>query len=187
MSRFVRQEGFRRLASLPVPGVAFPVLHLSLFKKVARATRALPGKGGPGGGVGEEEDAEGDDVDQALLQSFSAGALVHGLEDEFWQVRTEALRTLASLCHRCALLVPPAVVHFVDALNDDNRRVRVLATDSLVGLAEGGALEMVEEQTQIVSPPPWCPVCGADGVALARNQPHHALLLPAHAAGDEDA
>ena len=152
MSRFVRQEGFRQLASLPVPGVTFPTLHLSLFKKVARAASALAGKvGGAGGAGGEEDDAEGEDVDQALLQSFAAGALVHGLEDEFWQVRSEALRTLASFCQRCSLLVPPAVVHFVDALNDDNLRVRILATDSLLALAEGGKLEMAEEQTRIVS------------------------------------
>lgn len=84
----------------------------------------------------------------SLMESGACGALVHGLEDEFLEVRTAAVD---SLC-RLALKNPPFAVtsldFLVDMFNDEIENVRLKAIASLTAISRHIILR--EDQLEIM-------------------------------------
>ena len=62
-----------------------------------------------------------------LMASGACGAFIHGLEDEFLEVRGEAVDGLCTLAVNCPLLAAKSIDFFVDMFNDEIESVRLKA------------------------------------------------------------
>ncbi|KAJ1658874.1 hypothetical protein IWQ61_001967 [Dispira simplex] len=98
--------------------------------------------------------AEGDlDVESnefRILDSGACGAFVHGLEDEYREVRNAAITSLCELCLRSAEFAKQAVDYLVDIFNDEIDYVRLNAILSLAKIAGKHPIVMDQEQLQII-------------------------------------
>lgn len=87
----------------------------------------------------------------SLIASGACGALVHGLEDEFLEVRTA---TVNSMC-RLALINPPFAVtsldFLVDMFNDEIEGVRIRAIHSLTAISRHIILREDQLETMLSS------------------------------------
>lgn len=87
----------------------------------------------------------------SLIASGACGALVHGLEDEFLEVRTA---TVDSMC-RLALINPPFAVtsldFLVDMFNDEIEGVRLRAIHSLTAISRHIILREDQLETMLSS------------------------------------
>ncbi|CAJ1808650.1 unnamed protein product [Sphenostylis stenocarpa] len=131
MNMKVRVEAFNGLGKMEM--VSEDLLLQSLSKRVS--------------GRGKQKET----VDQrtseqfVMLASSVAGALVHGLEDEFFEVRKsvcESLRTLTSLS---AEFAREALDSLMDVLNDDSPVVRLQALETMYQMAINGRLKLHEK------------------------------------------
>lgn len=94
------------------------------------------------------------DVDVAseefkLLDSGAAGALVHGLEDEFQEVRDAAIESITQLSTSSEEFANRAVDFLVDMFNDSSDRVRLCAIDALESLGTRRLIQLTQEQLSI--------------------------------------
>ncbi|KAJ1956571.1 hypothetical protein IWQ62_005272, partial [Dispira parvispora] len=98
--------------------------------------------------------AEGDlDVESnefRILDSGACGAFVHGLEDEYREVRNAAITSLCGLCLQSAEFAKQAVDYLVDIFNDEIDYVRLNAILSLAKIASKHPIVMDQEQLQII-------------------------------------
>ncbi|KAI7868171.1 armadillo-type protein [Spinellus fusiger] len=82
-----------------------------------------------------------------LLDSGACGAFVHGLEDEFEEVRNAAIDSICELCMYIDKLIPSAVD--LDMFNDEIDKVRLNAIQSLRKIGTRTILEFNAEQLEI--------------------------------------
>ncbi|XP_068487328.1 protein SIEL [Phaseolus vulgaris] len=131
MNMKVRVEAFNGLRKMEM--VSEDLLLQSLAKRVS--------------GRGKQKDTGGQRTSEqfVMLASSVAGALVHGLEDEFFEVRKsvcESLRTLTSLS---AAFAREALDSLMDVLNDDSAVVRLQALETMHHMAIDGRLKLQEK------------------------------------------
>ena len=67
----------------------------------------------------------------ALQDQQAAGAFVHALEEEFWEVRNSALQSMCDISLRESKFAEKALDYVVDMLHDENSTVRLNAIHSL--------------------------------------------------------
>jgi hypothetical protein len=95
-----------------------------------------------------KEDIIGSDIKQ--IELLADGALIFALEDEYAQVRLEAVRTLAKMSwckpNFCALAIP----HMMHMFHDDDYTVRLTAMKLVADLAAVMDIAMDLEQVQSV-------------------------------------
>lgn len=66
-----------------------------------------------------------------LMAQGACGAMIHGLEDEFLEVRVESVSSLCALAVDCPKLAAKSIDFFVDMFNDEIESVRLEAILSL--------------------------------------------------------
>ncbi|KAG1141018.1 hypothetical protein G6F37_009150 [Rhizopus arrhizus] len=97
--------------------------------------------------------AEGDfDVESDefhLLDSGACGAFIHGLEDEYQEVRYASIDSICELCLYNEELTKKAVENLVDMFNDEIDKIRVNAIQSLRKIGSRSLVEFDEEQLEI--------------------------------------
>ena len=150
----VRSEACRLLGRFE--GVDEALLLQTLDKKVMSHLRAkkteheMVRDRHRGGGRGKPIKAFGEmQVDKIRLTSTGAcGAFVHGLEDEFCEVRTEAVRALATLCSSSTALAVKALDFLADMLNDEIDEVRLGAIRSMAVASQHAVLR--DEQVEVL-------------------------------------
>ena len=62
-----------------------------------------------------------------IMSSGACGAFIHGLEDEFLEVRVEAVEALCQLAVNCPELAARSIDFLVDMFNDEIEMVRLKA------------------------------------------------------------
>ncbi|KAI8339839.1 armadillo-type protein [Blakeslea trispora] len=97
--------------------------------------------------------AEGDiDVESNefhLLDSGACGSFIHGLEDEYQEVRNAAIDSICELCMYNEQLTKKAIEFLVDMFNDDIDKIRLNAIQSLRKIGTKSPIEFDEEQLDI--------------------------------------
>lgn len=83
-----------------------------------------------------------------LIDSGANGAFVHGLEDEFKEVRDAALSSICELSHKSRTFALKSTEFFVDMFNDEIDVVRVHALHSVSRI--GRLIFLTEEQLVVV-------------------------------------
>ncbi|KAJ2080574.1 hypothetical protein H4R24_002980 [Coemansia sp. RSA 988] len=94
-------------------------------------------------------DADVESEEFKLLDSGAAGAFVHGLEDEYQEVRDAAIESITELSFASAEFSAKAVDFLVDMFNDSSDRVRLCAIRALVAIGRRALLQLTEEQLSI--------------------------------------
>ncbi|CAH0722834.1 unnamed protein product, partial [Brenthis ino] len=97
------------------------------------------------------DDAPGQLIEQAsvqLLPGGAAGAFVHGLEDEFLEVRTAAVEAVCQLSMENPVFATTSLDFLVDMFNDEIEDVRLRAIDSLTRISHHIILR--EDQLEII-------------------------------------
>lgn len=101
----------------------------------------------PGTAIGEMElDME----DFVLSDSGAAGAFIHGLEDEFFEVRMAAVDSVCELSLRSRHLASRALEYMVDMFNDEIEDVRVNSIQSVHKILS--KVDLKEEQIKMMQP-----------------------------------
>ncbi|KHN12550.1 Protein STRUBBELIG-RECEPTOR FAMILY 3 [Glycine soja] len=136
MNMKVRVEAFSGLRKMEM--VSEDLLLQSLSKRVS--------------GHGKQKETLGQRTSEqfVMLATNVAGALVHGLEDEFFEVRKsvcESLRTLTSLSSEFAR---KALDSLMDVLNDESEVVRLQSLETLHHMAINGRLKLLEKHLHMV-------------------------------------
>ncbi|KAI8056522.1 armadillo-type protein [Gilbertella persicaria] len=97
--------------------------------------------------------AEGDiDVESNefhLLDSGACGSFIHGLEDEYQEVRNASIDSICELCMYNEQLTKRATEFLVDMFNDDIDKIRLNAIQSLRKIGTRSPIEFDEEQLEI--------------------------------------
>eukprot|EP00124_Ichthyophonus_hoferi_P003846 Ihof_evm4s365 gene=Ihof_evmTU4s365 len=114
-------------------------------KKTAHEERA--DKGAPGG-IHPEGDQEFDPEEIAIMDSGACGAFVHGLEDEFYEVRSAALDAICELSAKSLPFGRRALDFLVDMFNDEIDDVRMNSMRCLRKIS--AVVEFGEEQVEII-------------------------------------
>ncbi|KAI9506328.1 armadillo-type protein, partial [Coemansia spiralis] len=96
-----------------------------------------------------EGDTDVESEEFKLLDSGAAGAFVHGLEDEYQEVRDAAIESITELCTASADFSVKAVDFLVDMFNDSSDRVRLCAIRALVAIGGRSLIQLTEEQLSI--------------------------------------
>ncbi|PIA17085.1 ARM repeat-containing protein, partial [Coemansia reversa NRRL 1564] len=94
-------------------------------------------------------DADVESEEFRLLDSGAAGAFVHGLEDEYQEVRDAAIESITELSFASAEFSAKAVDFLVDMFNDSSDRVRLCAIRALIAIGRRTPLQLTEEQLSI--------------------------------------
>ncbi|KAF7825483.1 protein SIEL [Senna tora] len=99
------------------------------------------------GGVVKQREVLGQNLSEQfkLLAASVAGALVHGLEDEFFEVRKCACESLQRLTILSVEFAHEALNFLMDVLNDDSVVVRVQALETMHHMAINGCLKVQEK------------------------------------------
>ncbi|KAI8992594.1 armadillo-type protein [Pilobolus umbonatus] len=84
-----------------------------------------------------------------LLDSGACGAFIHGLEDEYEEVRYASIDSICELCMYNEQLTKKAVECLVDMFNDEIDKIRVNAIQSLRKIGSRSILEFDEEQLEV--------------------------------------
>lgn len=119
MNMAIRVEAFNALGKMQM--LSEDVLLQSLSKKVLRITK--------------EKESNHQYLKLKALASSAAGAFVHGLEDEFHEVRKSACYSLRMLSVLSAEFAGQALDLLMDMLNDDSMSVRLEALETMHQMA----------------------------------------------------
>ncbi|KAL5058233.1 hypothetical protein RYX36_029837 [Vicia faba] len=131
MSVKVRVEAFSGLAKMEMVSKDF--LLQSLSKRVL------------GNGKQRETMDQITSEQFAMLATSVAGALMHGLEDEFFEVRKSACQSLHRLTILSVEFAREALDLLMDMLNDDSVVVRLQALETMHHMALNGWLKLQEK------------------------------------------
>ncbi|XP_052728971.1 protein SIEL isoform X2 [Vigna angularis] len=131
MNMKVRVEAFNGLRKMEM--VSEDLLLQSLAKRVS--------------GRGKQKETESPSTSEqcVMLASSVAGALVHGLEDEFFEVRKSVCESLHTLTSLSAEFAREALDSLMDVLNDDSAVVRLQALETMHHMAINGRLKLHEK------------------------------------------
>lgn len=100
------------------------------------------------------DDAPKEQVNAAtvsLMASGACGALVHGLEDEFLEVRTAAVDSMCRLAMKNHLFAVMSLDFLVDMFNDEIEDVRLRAISSLTAISKHIVLREDQLETMLSS------------------------------------
>ncbi|XP_064638724.1 integrator complex subunit 4-like [Lineus longissimus] len=160
LSMAVRAEAARLLGSLHSVSQRF--LEQTLDKKLMSNMRRKMGaherqkdhyaRGEWSTGLKWADDAPKEEVDKdniSLISSGACGALIHGLEDEFMEVRNAAIDSLCELASQSASFAILSQDYLVDMFNDEIDSVRLNAISSLQKISRH--LTIREDQLEIIS------------------------------------
>ncbi|XP_059462370.1 protein SIEL isoform X2 [Corylus avellana] len=128
MSMEVRVEVFNALGKIEM--VSEDILLQTLSKRVLGITKKMTSRG--------QFPAEQFEI----LASSMAGVLVHGLEDEFYEVRKSACHSFRTLTIISAEFSGKALDLLMDVLNDDSIFVRLQALETMLHMATYGHLNV---------------------------------------------
>lgn len=153
----VRIEAFNALGKLQ--RVSEGVLLQSLSKKVIRAD------------TGSGSISKGKKLPPKLIFPCAAGIFAHGIEDEFYQVRTAACKSLGALAKFSIHYAQKALDMLMDMMNDDTEAVRLQTLQTLFHMATYGYLSVQEKHMHMF--------LGLliDANAIIRNAAHKILGL----------
>ncbi|CAH1723711.1 integrator complex subunit 4 [Aphis gossypii] len=84
----------------------------------------------------------------SLVSTGASGAYLHGLEDEFLEVRIATISSMCSLATRHSEFAVIAMEFLVDMFNDEIEEVRLIAIESLVKLSYASGLR--DDQVEII-------------------------------------
>ncbi|XP_040378112.1 protein SIEL isoform X2 [Oryza brachyantha] len=126
----VRIEAFSALGKMQ--RVSEAVLLQSLSKKVIKPN------------TGSGSIIKGKKVPPKLLFPCAAGIFAHGIEDEFYQVRTAACKSLGTLSKFSTQYAQKALDLLMDMMNDDTEAVRLQTLQTLFHMATYGCLSVQE-------------------------------------------
>ncbi|SAL98284.1 hypothetical protein [Absidia glauca] len=84
-----------------------------------------------------------------VLDSGACGAFIHGLEDEYQEVRNAAIDSICELCMYHVSLIKQAVLCLVDMFNDEIDKIRVNAIQSLRKIGSRTTLEFNSEELEV--------------------------------------
>ncbi|KAK7395048.1 hypothetical protein VNO78_15590 [Psophocarpus tetragonolobus] len=131
MNMKVRVEAFDGLKKLEI--VSEDLLLQSLSKRVS--------------GHGKQKQALGQSTSEqfVILATSVAGAIVHGLEDEFFEVRKSVCKSLRTLTRLSAEFAREALDSLMDVLNDGSTVVRLQALETMHHMAISGRLKLHEK------------------------------------------
>ncbi|XP_037447721.1 protein SIEL-like isoform X1 [Triticum dicoccoides] len=127
----VRIEAFNALAKMQ--RVSEGVLLQSLSKKIIKTD------------TGSASSIKGKKLPPKLSFPCAAGIFAHGVEDEFYQVRTIACKTLGALAKLSNQYAQKALDLLMDMMNDDTEAVRLQTLQALFDMATYGCLSMQEK------------------------------------------
>ncbi|XP_062002524.1 protein SIEL [Rosa rugosa] len=131
MSMEVRIEAFYALGKIGM--VSEDILLQTLSKKVLVATKE------------KKSLAQCSDEQLEVSGSSVAGAFMHGLEDEFHEVRKAACHSLGTLTILSSKFAGEALNLLMDVLNDDSMLVRLQAFETMHQMATFGHLKVQEK------------------------------------------
>ncbi|KAJ7555615.1 hypothetical protein O6H91_05G046800 [Diphasiastrum complanatum] len=80
----------------------------------------------------------------------AAGAFVHGLEDEFHEVRLASIQSLANLSGHSEKLARASLEMLLDMLNDDSQLVRITTIHALIQLALADCLFVEQKHLHLI-------------------------------------
>ncbi|XP_068649307.1 protein SIEL isoform X3 [Aristolochia californica] len=126
----VRIEAFRSLGRIQL--VSEDILLQTLSKKVlgSRSERKFL--------------AQCSQSENLSLVSSAAGAFIHGLEDEFYEVRSAACASLGKLTIFSTKFATEALKFLVDMLSDDTMVIRLQTFETLFFMASCGSIQLQE-------------------------------------------
>ncbi|KAJ2125782.1 hypothetical protein IW147_000553 [Coemansia sp. RSA 720] len=127
-------------------------LEQTFSKQVMSNLRAVPRSLGYGRnrGLHSSKFHKRETVDELrLLDSGAAGAFVHGLEDEYQEVRDAAIESILELSSESPVFATRAVDFLVDMFNDSSDRVRVRAMRALTVMGTRSVIYLTDEQLSI--------------------------------------
>ncbi|KQK22259.1 protein SIEL isoform X3 [Brachypodium distachyon] len=127
----VRIEAFNGLAKMQ--RVSEGVLLQSLSKKVIRTD------------TGSGSICKANKLPPKLIFPCAAGIFAHGIEDEFYQVRIAACKTLGALAKFSGQYAQKALDLLMDMMNDDTEAVRLQTLQTLFNMATYGYLSVQEK------------------------------------------
>ncbi|KAL6645787.1 hypothetical protein ACP70R_017395 [Stipagrostis hirtigluma subsp. patula] len=127
----VRIEAFGALGKLS--RVSEGVLLQSLSKKVIKTDASS-------GSI-----INGKKLPPKLKLPCAAGIFAHGIEDEFYQVRTVACKSLGALAKFSTQFAQKALDLLMDMMNDDTEAVRLQTLQALLDMATYGCLSVQEK------------------------------------------
>ncbi|KAJ1753539.1 hypothetical protein LPJ69_005664, partial [Coemansia sp. RSA 1752] len=127
-------------------------LEQTFSKQVMSNLRSVPRSLGYGRnrGLHSSKFHQRETVDELrLLDSGAAGAFVHGLEDEYQEVRDAAIESILELSSESPVFASRAVDFLVDMFNDSSDRVRVRAIRALTVMGTRSVIYLTDEQLSI--------------------------------------
>lgn len=86
----------------------------------------------------------------SLISTGACGAFIHGLEDEFLEVRHECVNALWKLAVNCPEFAAKSIDFLVDMFNDEIESVRLRAIQSLCKITH--YVLLTDDQIEIVLP-----------------------------------
>lgn len=147
LSMRVRMQATQLLGTMT--SVSSKFLHQTLDKKLFSNMRkkrsaherawenVTSGEWASGKKWADDAPREAIDADQInLMSSGACGAFVHGLEDEFLEVRTASVEAICALSLNDYMFANQALDFLVDMFNDEIEDVRLKAIDSLTKISE---------------------------------------------------
>lgn len=161
LSMNVRREASQLLGSLHLVSPKFLeqtldkklMSHLKRRKTEHEKRKEIHAAGGTGEGWStgrtwgdKAPEAELDPEDVSLMSSGACGAFVHGLEDEFLEVRTAAVNSLCELAYQHAPFAILSLDFLADMMNDEIESVRVNAINSLRKISQH--IQLREDQLE---------------------------------------
>ncbi|KAI8088775.1 armadillo-type protein [Halteromyces radiatus] len=84
-----------------------------------------------------------------ILDSGACGAFIHGLEDEYQEVRNASIDSICELCMYHGSLIKQAVLCLVDMFNDEIDKVRINAIQSLRKIGSKATLKFDSEELEV--------------------------------------
>lgn len=162
LSMTVRREAAGLLGSLHLVSQKFLeqtldkklMSHLKRKKTEHEKRREIHASGGADSGAWSTGRTWGDKAPQpeidpedvSLMSSGACGAFVHGLEDEFMEVRSAAVDSLCELAYRNSSFAVQSLDFLADMMNDEIESVRLSAINSLRKISQH--IQLREDQLE---------------------------------------
>ena len=86
----------------------------------------------------------------SLISTGSCGAFIHGLEDEYLEVRSECVVSLGKLASSCPEFAAKSIDFLVDMFNDEIENVRLMSIQALCKITH--YVLLTDDQIDIVLP-----------------------------------
>lgn len=102
---------------------------------------------------GDFEMGKGDESTGSILDAGACGAFVHGLEDEFMEVRNAAVESMSQLTMNCREFGLKSVEFMIDMFNDEQEGVRnsaILALERMANQREQMYLDISQLEAAVL-------------------------------------